>query len=83
MPVMDGNTATREIRHYEKQQHLKPTKIIALTGLASTSARIDALSSGADQFLTKPIRFQVLMPLLEESSAELERERDAEIGDAT
>jgi CheY-like chemotaxis protein len=65
MPVMDGVTATREIRRYEDKQRMKRSKIIALTGQASTSARIEAMASGANQFLTKPIKFQALKPLLD------------------
>jgi CheY-like chemotaxis protein len=64
MPVMDGITATREIRLFEQQHNMKPTKIIALTGLASTSTRIEAMSSGADHFVTKPVKFQALSALL-------------------
>ncbi|KAF2194666.1 hypothetical protein K469DRAFT_650592 [Zopfia rhizophila CBS 207.26] len=64
MPVMDGITATLEIRLFEQKHNMKPTKIIALTGQASTSARIEAMSSGINHFLTKPVKFQALRALL-------------------
>jgi CheY-like chemotaxis protein len=68
MPVMDGIAAIKEIRRFEEQRSIVPTKIIALTGLASTSARIEAMSSGANHFLTKPVKFQALSALLEMTS---------------
>jgi CheY-like chemotaxis protein len=64
MPVMDGVTATRAIRKYELESNLKPTVIIALTGQASTAARLEAVKSGVDHFITKPVRFPVLLGLL-------------------
>jgi len=67
MPVMDGMTATRRIRDYERQHGLKRCSIIALTGLASASARLEAIASGFDHFLSKPIKFNALLPLLPES----------------
>jgi DNA-binding response OmpR family regulator len=75
---MDGVTATRQIRRFEEAQNLKPTKVIALTGLASTSTRIEAMSSGANHFLTKPVRFNELLALLkphEGSTVETANER--------
>jgi CheY-like chemotaxis protein len=51
MPIMDGMTATRLIRDHESRYHIKPTHIIALTGLASASARLEAWRSGGKIFL--------------------------------
>jgi CheY-like chemotaxis protein len=64
MPVMDGMTATRRIRDYEKEKELKPTHVIALTGLTSASAKLEAWASGIDDFLTKPIDFERLENLI-------------------
>jgi len=66
MPVMDGMTATRKIRNFEKLQEYRPATIIALTGLANMSAQIEAMSSGADHFLTKPVNFKALIRLIDE-----------------
>ncbi|KAF2667288.1 hypothetical protein BT63DRAFT_456590 [Microthyrium microscopicum] len=68
MPIMDGNTATREIRTYEQTSDRKRAMIVAVTGLASTSARMDAISSGADHYLTKPLKFKALLGLLEDQA---------------
>jgi CheY-like chemotaxis protein len=64
MPVMDGMTATRLIRNYEKEKELPPSHIIALTGLTSASARLEAWTSGVDDFLTKPVDFKKLESLM-------------------
>ncbi|KAF2000260.1 hypothetical protein P154DRAFT_205033 [Amniculicola lignicola CBS 123094] len=70
MPVMDGMTAMRSIRKYEQEHSIGKCKIIALTGLASASARLEAWSSGADHFMTKPINFRDLDELMREVSGE-------------
>jgi DNA-binding response OmpR family regulator len=64
MPVMDGMSATRAIRHYEQEQNVPRSCIIALTGLASASARLEALNSGVDHFMTKPVNFKALNELI-------------------
>lgn len=65
MPVMDGMTATRCIREFEKEKSFKPAHIIALTGLTSASAKLEAWTSGVDDFLTKPVDFKRLEQLME------------------
>jgi CheY-like chemotaxis protein len=64
MPIMDGMTATSKIRKYEREQRTCPTIIVALTGLASARAKLEALESGIDFYLTKPVNFTKLMELL-------------------
>ncbi|KAH7078197.1 hypothetical protein FB567DRAFT_129453 [Paraphoma chrysanthemicola] len=70
MPVMDGMTSTRLIREYEKANNLSPTHIIALTGLTSASAKLEAWTSGVDDFLTKPVDFKRLEGLMEQGRGE-------------
>ncbi|MBF0283801.1 MAG: response regulator, partial [Magnetococcales bacterium] len=55
MPVMDGYTATREIRAWEKEQGRKPVPIIALTANAMKEDAQMCLDSGCDLHLCKPI----------------------------
>lgn len=57
--------ATRRIREFEKDQGLKKTTVIALTGLASEGAREEAGTVGIDVFLPKPVKFKELRSLLE------------------
>jgi PAS domain S-box-containing protein len=55
MPVMDGLTATREIRAWEKSQIAPRVPIVALTAHALTGARSESLEAGCDGHLTKPV----------------------------
>lgn len=64
MPVMDGFEATRQIRALEQKNQMKPTLILALSGLASEDAQKEAFSSGVDLFLTKPVRLKELGAIL-------------------
>lgn len=64
MPVMDGMTATRLIRDFEKEKGLRAAHVIALTGLTSASAKLEAWTSGVDDFLTKPVDFKRLEGLV-------------------
>ncbi|KAF1833791.1 hypothetical protein BDW02DRAFT_551737 [Decorospora gaudefroyi] len=64
MPIMDGMTSTRLIREHENKHNLKPAHIIVLTGLASASAKLEAWTSGVDDFLTKPVDFNKLEDLM-------------------
>jgi CheY-like chemotaxis protein len=60
MPIMDGMTSTREIRRHEKKEKLRRVPVIALTGLAFNSTRLEAYESGMDHYLTKPVNFKML-----------------------
>ncbi|OIW31442.1 autoinducer 2 sensor kinase/phosphatase luxQ [Coniochaeta ligniaria NRRL 30616] len=66
MPVMDGFEATREIRELERQARVKRCKIVALTGLSSEESRDEALASGSDVFLTKPVKLDKVRRLMDE-----------------
>ena len=65
MPVMDGMSATRAIREFEKEHGLPRAYVVALTGLASASARLEAWSSGIDHYITKPVNFKALQKLFD------------------
>ncbi|OCL14736.1 hypothetical protein AOQ84DRAFT_394277 [Glonium stellatum] len=65
MPVMDGLESTRLIRKFELEHQIKATTIIALTGLASAQAQHEALNSGVNHYLPKPVKFQELRYLLD------------------
>jgi response regulator RpfG family c-di-GMP phosphodiesterase len=68
MPVMDGLTATRTIRAWEKANARSPTLIIALTASALKGDREMCLSAGCTAFLTKPIKQEVLRQAIKEHS---------------
>jgi len=52
MPVMGGHEAARLLRHRYDQRSLP---IIALTAAALVSEREEAMASGMNEFLTKPL----------------------------
>ena len=54
MPILDGLTATRQIRDAEMPGHLH-TPIIAMTALAMKGDRERCLESGMDGYVSKPI----------------------------
>lgn len=66
MPVMDGFESTRQIRSYEREQHIPACHIFALTGIASEAAQQEAFASGIELFLTKPVKLKELNRILEE-----------------
>lgn len=77
MPVMDGFEATRAIRALEKEcDDCGPATIIALTGLSSESDELEALASGVDLFLTKPVSFKEVSRLLDEWESKREMSRE-------
>lgn len=65
MPMMDGLESARRIRQFERANRLKQTPIIALTGLAGVGVQEDAVASGVDMFLTRPVTLKRLMEALE------------------
>lgn len=68
MPVMDGIESARRIREFERKSETEShVKIVALTGVAQTELQRDAIASGMDMFLTKPVRMESLVPLIEDS----------------
>lgn len=58
MPVMDGFTATRKIREYEKEGNRPKSRIIALTANALKEDREKCFDAGMDDFITKPFKRQ-------------------------
>jgi PAS domain S-box-containing protein len=66
MPVMDGYTATREIRRREREGGRKRTPIIALTAYALKEDLQKSLDAGCDAHLTKPISKQVFLEAIQE-----------------
>ncbi|MBS1827109.1 MAG: response regulator [Acidobacteria bacterium] len=63
MPVLDGYSATLQIRKNEKKgQHIP---IIAMTAHAMEGDRERCIASGMDDYLTKPVNRQELLSVLE------------------
>jgi signal transduction histidine kinase len=66
MPVMDGYTATREIRKWEEEGGKKSTPVIALTADAMSEDEKNCTKAGCSGFVAKPIRKARLMDVLAE-----------------
>ena len=65
MPVMDGYTATREIRRREREEGGKFTPIVALTAYVMKEDIRKCLDAGCDAHLTKPIRKPILLEAIQ------------------
>jgi CheY-like chemotaxis protein len=65
MPVMDGLTATRKIREWERSSQHPPMPIIALTALVLNEELAKVQEAGCTNRLTKPIRKPTLLAALE------------------
>ena len=64
MPIMDGYTASRELRLRETQQSLPHHTVIALTANALEGERQKCLAAGMDDYITKPIASKQLLDIL-------------------
>jgi PAS domain S-box-containing protein len=56
MPVMDGYTATSQIRAWENENGIEPTPILALTAYAMKEDIQKSLEAGCNGHITKPIK---------------------------
>jgi CheY-like chemotaxis protein len=78
MPVMDGYTATRQIRAWEKANARNRTPVMALTASAQEEAVRESLAAGCDSHLAKPIRRTMLLQAIEEIIAQKNLEKSIE-----
>ncbi|MFS1947978.1 response regulator [Vibrio lentus] len=68
MPVMDGFTATKEIREHEKNLGLSKTPIIALTASVIDDDIQKCFDSGMDGYVAKPVRKEKLFHQIESAT---------------
>lgn len=68
MPGMDGHETTRIIREIEKLDQRKPAKIFACTANAFVEDIEKSISAGCDMHLSKPIRKESLMTIINSES---------------
>lgn len=65
MPVMDGYTATREIRRWESETGRGRTPVIALTAYALKEEEEKSLAAGCDAHVPKPVRRATILEVIE------------------
>lgn len=70
MPVMDGYTATKAIRRWEREHGRTPVPIIALTAHALKDEVRKSREAGCTAYLTKPIRKAKLLATVRDCLAE-------------
>jgi len=56
MPIMDGYTAAKEMRKWERENKKTETPIVALTGVAFQSEVEKILEAGCTEYVAKPVR---------------------------
>lgn len=64
MPEVDGFQATERIRAFEKESGRTRTPIIAVTAHALTGYREKCLEADMDDYITKPLRKQLLLDMV-------------------
>ena len=66
MPVLDGISATREIRQWEQEEELDPIPIIALTSHDQKAKLLETLEAGCTAHLIKPLTKEAMLQAIEE-----------------
>jgi PAS domain S-box-containing protein len=66
MPVMDGLTATRLIRSWEKEHRRAPTPVVAVTADSMIEHTERSFEAGCNAHLAKPIKKEKLLAVVEE-----------------
>lgn len=69
MPCTDGYEATGRIRSYEKSRSMSKTPIIAVTAHALPENEDRAYAAGCDYFLTKPVKKNDLIEVVQRFTA--------------
>jgi PAS domain S-box-containing protein len=71
MPIMGGLEATQRIREFEKVTH-RHTPILAMTAHAAKQDELRCREAGMDDYLTKPIRRDLLVEALQRIATQTE-----------
>lgn len=66
MPEMDGYTAARAIRDFEKEQQLEPISIVALTAHVLPEHHQRCLDAGINDMLSKPLSLDQLTQAIDQ-----------------
>ncbi|MBF0185901.1 MAG: PAS domain S-box protein [Magnetococcales bacterium] len=74
MPNMDGYTATRAIRQWEREENRKPLTIMALSAHVSIDRKEESLAVGCDGHLAKPINKQTLLDTIQRVAESIDKQ---------
>ncbi|MNZ29110.1 Sensor histidine kinase RcsC [compost metagenome] len=77
MPVLDGFTATEQLRAWEAARQRPRTPVVALTAHILGEHRQRALEAGMDGHVAKPVELSQLRELIEHWIAYKEQQQDA------
>jgi CheY-like chemotaxis protein len=72
MPVVDGYTAARTIRNYEREHSKTPTPIIALTAYALKEEINRSFEAGCNDHLSKPVSKKDLLTSIKHHTGSIE-----------
>lgn len=64
MPIMDGYTATTEIRKWEKERRMDETPIIAFTAHALKEEVDKCLEAGCNDHIAKPVKKKAILDII-------------------
>lgn len=64
------------------RQQWPDSRIVVLTGYASIASTVSAVKKGVDDYLTKPVNFELLLRALQGDEAEIEEEEHSVISSA-
>ena len=67
MPEMDGLQATKAIRNADISQ----PQIVAMTANALPEDRVACLQAGMDDYISKPIKLEILMEVLKQTAGKV------------
>lgn len=69
MPIMDGIECTKQIKEKEKYGELKHVTVIGLSGHNTEKEKKKCLSSGMEDYLSKPILKQQILDMMDKWGA--------------
>jgi CheY-like chemotaxis protein len=72
MPELDGFAATGEIRRRERETGRRQVPIVAMTAHAMQGDRERCLAAGMDAYVSKPLRPEQFLPVVERTADRLE-----------
>ncbi|MCY1347793.1 Sensor histidine kinase RcsC [compost metagenome] len=78
MPVLDGFSATEQLRSWEAEEHRRRTPVVALTAHILSEHKERARQVGMDGHMAKPVEMSQLRELIEFWVSEREARRQRE-----